>query len=85
MLGNFFKKAKGTMIKKLMEKQLKGLPPQQRDALIAAFQEKPEFFTKIAEEIKELQKSGLSQMQASMKVMMKHQDELKGIMSKHMK
>lgn len=71
---------KDYFMKKMLEKQLKNLPPEQRDKMIAVISDNPEFFQKIAEEIKEEQKKGKDQMAATMVVMRKHQGELQKIM-----
>ena len=71
---------KDFLMKKMLEKQLKDLPADQRDKMIAVISENPEFFQKIAEEIKAEQKNGKDQMAATMTVMRKHQGELQKIM-----
>jgi chromatin remodeling complex protein RSC6 len=71
---------KDFFMKKMLEKQLKDLPAEQRDKMIAVISENPEFFQKIAEEIKAEQKNGKDQMAATMVVMRKHQGELQKIM-----
>ena len=67
-------------MKKMLEKQMKDLPADQRDQMIAVISENPEFFQKIAKEIKQMQKEGRDQMAATMEVMRKHQGELQKIM-----
>ena len=71
---------KDFFMKKMLEKQLKDLPADQREKMIAVISENPEFFQKIAEEIKTAQKEGKDQMAATMEVMRKHQGELQKIM-----
>jgi len=71
---------KDFFMKKMLEKQLKDVPAEQRDQMIAVISENPEFFQKIAEEIKQKQKEGRDQMAATMEVMRKHQGELQKIM-----
>jgi uncharacterized protein YneF (UPF0154 family) len=44
---------KDFMTRKLLERQMKDLPPEQRDMVIKAVQENPELFEKIAKEIQE--------------------------------
>ena len=65
---------------KLMERQLKGLPPAQRDAIMAAVKANPDFFNAMAKEIEAQKKAGKSEMAASMEVMRKHQGEIQKIM-----
>jgi len=71
---------KDFFMKKMLEKQLKDLPADQRNKMIAVISENPEFFQKIAEEIKAEQKSGKDQMAATMTVMRKNQGALQKIM-----
>jgi hypothetical protein len=65
---------------KMLEKQLKNLPKDQQEAIMAAFEKDPEFFKKMAEEIKAQVKSGKSEQAASMNVMMKNQNKLRDLM-----
>lgn len=65
---------------KLMERQLKGLPPAQRDAIMAAVSANPDFFNAMAKEIEAEKKAGKSEMAASMEVMRKHQGAIQKIM-----
>ncbi len=71
---------KDFFMKKMLEKQLKDLPADQREKMIAVISKNPEFFQKIAEEIKKEEKAGKNQMAATMEVMRKHQGELQKIM-----
>ncbi len=68
------------LTEKLMERQLKNLPPAQREAIMAAVSANPEFFNNLAKEIEAEKKAGKSEMAASMEVMRKHQGELQKIM-----
>jgi hypothetical protein len=65
---------------KLMERQLKNLPKEQREAIMIAFEKDPQFFKDMAKEIKKEVKAGKSQQVASMNVMMKHQNKLRELM-----
>lgn len=71
---------KRMLTNKLMERQLKGLPPAQRDAIMAAVSANPDFFNAMAKEIEAQKKAGKSEMAASMEVMRKHQGELQKMM-----
>jgi len=73
---------KDFMTRKLLERQLKSLPPDQRELVIKAVQENPEFFEKIAKEIQEKTKQGKNQTAASMEVMRKYQSELQNIITR---
>ena len=54
-----------------------GVPESQVDMLISMIEKNPELFQKIAQEIQEKIKGGMSQTDASIKVMEKYQEELK--------
>ncbi len=73
---------KRMLTNKLMERQLKSLPPAQREAIMAAVSANPDFFNAIAKEIEAQKKAGKSEMAASMEVMRKHQGELQKLMMK---
>jgi len=75
-----FGKLKDKAVEKMLEKQLGQLPPAQREMVMKAVQDNPDFFKKIAEEIKAEEKNGSSQMVASMKVMRKYQGDIQKIM-----
>ena len=71
---------KDFFMKKMLEKQLKDLPTEQREKMISVISANPKFFQKIAEEIKAEEKKGKNQTAATMEVMRKHQGELQKIM-----
>ncbi len=71
---------KKMLTEKLMERQLKALPPAQREAIMAAVSANPDFFQSLAKEIEAQKKAGKSEMAASMEVMRKHQGEIQKIM-----
>jgi len=73
MLKNF-------LMKKMMAKQMKGVPPEEQERIMKAVQENPELFQKIGVEIQEKIKEGKDQMSAAMEVMQAHQEELKKVM-----
>ena len=54
-----------------------GVPPAQIDMFVTMIQKDPELFKKIAEEVQEKMKSGMSQTDAGMQVMKKYEEELK--------
>jgi len=72
---------KDFFVRKMLERQMKDLPVAQREKMIEVISSNPEFFQKIAEEIKQKQKEGRNQTAATMEVMRKHQGELQKIMS----
>ncbi len=71
---------KNFVMKKLVEKQMKGVPQEQQDKIIGMMENNPELFQKIATEIQAKMKQGKSQMQASMEVMRMHQSEIQKAM-----
>ena len=72
---------KDKAVEKMLEKQLAQVPPQQREMLMKAIKENPDFFEMIAKKIKEEEKkNGGNQMAAAMKVMREHQGEMMRIM-----
>lgn len=72
---------KDFFMKKMLEKQMKDLPAEQRDVMIKVITENPDFFQKIGDEIQnKIKNEGKDQMAATMEVMRKHQSELQKIM-----
>ncbi len=71
---------KNLITKQAMKSQLKNLPADQQEKILAAMENNPEFFEKIANEIKQKQKEGKGEMQASMEVMREHQGEFQKMM-----
>ena len=71
---------KDFFLKQALKRKLKDVPPDQRDMLMGAMEKNPEFFKKIGDEIKQLTKSGQSEMAASMIVMRKYQAELQKLL-----
>jgi len=71
---------KEMMVKKMLKSQLKGVPEAEQEKILKVVSENPELFGKIAKEIQEKIKGGADQMAASMEVMGKYQNELKGVL-----
>ena len=67
------------LARKLMERQLKGLPDDQRELILAMVEKNPNFFKKLADEIKEKTKAGKSEQQAAIETMMTHRQEMQKI------
>jgi hypothetical protein len=67
------------LLKKMMKKQLQGVPVAEQEKLIKAIESNPEFFNKISEEVKKRTDKGEDQMTATMEVMKSHQAELQKI------
>lgn len=68
------------MMKQMMKKQLKSLPEKEQERIMNAVESNPDFFMKIAGEIKEKMNGGMGQTEASMSVLRKYQAELQKIM-----
>ena len=73
MLKQFF-------IRKIMEWQMKDLPKDQREKIMAMVDKNPQLFEQIAKEAQEKIKNGMDQTTAMISVMQKHQVELKKLM-----
>jgi hypothetical protein len=73
-------KAKNFMMRKLLERQLKDAPAEQREMLMTMVEKNPDLFEKIAIEMQAEMKGGKDQMAAAMKVMPKYQAELQALM-----
>ncbi len=79
-----FGKAKNFMMRKLLERQLKNAPPEQRELVMTLMEKNPELLEKIAGEMQAEIKAGKTQMAAAMKVMPKYQKELQALMGDKM-
>lgn len=71
---------KDFIMKKMLDRQLKNVPEEQKEKIMKLITERPELFQKIAMEAQTKMKQGKSQMDAMMEVAKEHQDELKGIL-----
>jgi len=68
------------LMKKAISSQLKGVPQETKDKILAAVDKDPDFFTKIAMEVKTATDAGKDQMTAMREVMEKHKTELEALM-----
>lgn len=75
-----FGKAKNFMMRKLLERQLKNVPADQRDLIMTMVERDPQLFEKIAAEMQAEMKKGKDQMAAAMKVMPKYQAQIQALM-----
>ena len=71
-------------MKKLLERQLKNAPAEQRELIMTLVEKNPELFKKISDEMQAEIKSGKTQMAAAMKVMPKYQKEIQAVMGDKM-
>jgi len=67
---------KELLMRKMLERQMKGVPKEEQEKMIAMIIKNPEFFKKIAEKVKAKTDKGIDQMTATMTVMKEHQHEL---------
>lgn len=68
------------IMKQAMKSQLKNVPKDQQEKIMALIDENPEFFTQLAEKIKKKVDSGKPQMAAVMEVMQENKEELQKMM-----
>jgi hypothetical protein len=71
-----------SMMKALLKKQMKDVPPDQQEFFLNLLEKNPDFFMQIAREAQEKIKSGMAQQDAMMAVMKAHEAELKAIVGK---
>ncbi len=77
-----FGKVKNFAIKKLVDSQMKNVPPEQKAMIMEMLEKDPKLFETIAKEIQaELKTNGNDQMKAAMKVLPKYQKEIMAAMS----
>lgn len=73
-------------MKKILERQLKDAPADQKEMITALLEKNPAVFEKIAKEMQEeLKKNGNNQMAAAMKILPKYQTEIMAAMTPEMK
>ncbi len=70
------------LLRQMLKSQLKNVPTEQQEQLMAMVSKNPELFQKIAMEAQEKMKGGQDQMSAVMSVVQKYQSELSGLMGK---
>jgi hypothetical protein len=70
---------KSYLMKKMLASKMKDVPPADQEKIFSAIDKNPQLFENIALEVQEKMKQGKDQMAASMEVMQKYQNELKGL------
>lgn len=81
-----FGKIKNFALKKVLQSQMKDVPEDQKEMIMAMVEKDPTLFEKIAKEMQEeLKKNGNNQMGAAMKVLPKYQQQILSVMSPEMK
>lgn len=73
---------KNFLMKKMLARQMKGLPEAEQEKMIAAINKNPELFKKVADEVQEKVKQGKGQMAATMEVFRKYHNELRDALGK---
>lgn len=68
------------LMKKMLQSQLKNIPPAEREKILAMVEKDPNLFMRIAEEVKENMKGGKDQLAAATEVMQKHKDEIQKLL-----
>ena len=71
---------KNLAMRTMLKKQMKGVPAEQQERILDAFEANPQLFEDIAKEVQEKMKNGKGQNEASMEVMRKYQGELQKLM-----
>lgn len=69
-------------MRKMLERQTKNLPKDQREQLMMMLEKDPDLFMKIAQEVQAEMKKGKDQMSAAIIVMPKYQARLKELMGR---
>ena len=64
----------------MLKSQMKGVPEAEQEKILKVVMENPKLFQTIGKEVQEEMKKGKDQTTATMEVMQKYQDQLKGIM-----
>ena len=81
-----FGKLKQMAMKKVLQSQMKDVPPEQQEMIMQMIEKKPEVFQKIATEMQaELKANNNNQMAAAMKVLPKYQKDIMEVMTPEMK
>ncbi|PIW96957.1 hypothetical protein COZ82_02180 [Candidatus Kaiserbacteria bacterium CG_4_8_14_3_um_filter_38_9] len=81
-----FGKIKNFAIKKVIQSQMKNVPADQKEMIMAMLEKDPTTFEKIAKEMQaELKVNGNNQMTAAMKILPKYQKEILATMTPEMK
>ena len=85
-ISGMFGKLKNFAIKKVLDSQMKDVPPDQKQMIMEMLEKVPALFEKIAKEIQEeLKNNGNNQMAAATKILPKYQNEILAVMSPEMK
>ena len=67
-------------MRKMMASKMKDVPAEQQEQIFAMIEKNPDFFKNVVSEIQTEVESGKDQMTATMEVMQKYQNDLKGML-----
>jgi hypothetical protein len=68
------------VMKKAMAAQLKNIPEEERNKIIAIVEKNPEFFARLALEIQEKIKGGMTQEEATVAILAANQEEMRKLL-----
>ena len=68
------------LLKRMLSAQLKDVPKQERDKIVAVVEKNPRLFQSLAQKVQEKTKAGVEQRTAIMEVMREHENELRNLM-----
>lgn len=71
---------KNLAMRTMLKQQMKGVPAEQQEKILDAFEANPQLFEDIAKEVQDKIKGGKGQTEAAMEVMRKYQGELQKLM-----
>lgn len=71
---------KRLLLRKMLKKQLVGMPEKEQERILSMIEKNPELFQKMTLEIQGKIKEGRDQMSATLEVSKKYQSELKDVM-----
>ena len=73
---------KNFIMKQMLKQQMKHLPQDQQDKILKMIDEHPDFFEKVAGDVKKKMDGGMDQNTATMAVMRENQEQLGKMMGK---
>lgn len=71
---------KNFIMKQMLKRQMKDVAPEDQERIFKAIEKNPQFFEKVAVDIKKRVDSGQDQISAAMEVMRENQEELKKVL-----
>lgn len=68
------------LMKKMLGSKLQGVPQADQDKLFSMLEKNPDLFKSIGKEVEEEIKKGKDQMTATMEVVKRHEEKLRGLL-----